>query len=44
MPQHELAMFYRTILNACRYEVRLPSAGMIQEVVQAWKLLRKQLG
>lgn len=41
MPQHELAMFYRTTLNACRYEVRLPSPRMIQELVQAWKQLRK---
>jgi hypothetical protein len=43
MPHHELAMFYRTTLNACRYEVRVPSPRMIQELVQAWKLLRKKL-
>jgi hypothetical protein len=41
MPQHELAMFYRSTHNACRYEVRLPSPRMIQELVQAWKQLRK---
>ena len=41
MPQHELALFYRVTHNACRYEVRLPSPRMIQELVQAWKELRK---
>jgi hypothetical protein len=44
MPEHELALFYRTTLNACRYEVRLPSPRMIQELVQAWKQLRKVVG
>jgi len=41
MPEHELAMFYRVTHNACRYEVKLPSPRMIQELVQAWKQLRK---
>ena len=41
MSEHDLATFYRSTHNACRYEVRLPSPRMIQELVQAWKQLRK---
>jgi len=41
MPQHELATLYRSTHNACRYEVKLPSPRMIQELVQVWKQLRK---
>jgi hypothetical protein len=41
MPQHELATFYRATHNACRYDMELPSPRMIQELVQAWKQLRK---
>jgi hypothetical protein len=41
MPQHELATFYRATHNACRYDMKLPSPRMIQELVQAWKQLRK---
>ena len=44
MPQHELATFYRVTHNACRYDVKLPSPRMIQELVQAWKQLRKGRG
>jgi hypothetical protein len=43
MPRHELENFYRATHNACRYAVRLPSARLIQELVQAWKTLRKCL-
>lgn len=42
MPHHELEIFYRATHNACRYAVRLPSARLIQELVQAWKTLRKR--
>jgi hypothetical protein len=41
MTQHELATFYRATHNACRYDMKLPSPRMIQELVQAWKQLRK---
>jgi hypothetical protein len=42
MPQHELGTFYRATHSACRYALRLPSARMIQELVQAWKALRRR--
>ena len=41
MPQRELAIFYRATHNVCRYDMKLPSPRMIQELVQAWKQLRK---
>jgi hypothetical protein len=41
MPQHELARFYRATYTACRYEVRLPSPRMIQELVQAWEAVEE---
>jgi len=41
MTQNELATFYRATHNACRYEFRVPSPRMIQELVQAWRQLRK---
>lgn len=41
MPRHDLEIFYRATHNACRYVMRLPSPRLIQELVQAWKILRK---
>ena len=41
MPRHELEIFYKATHNACALRVRLPSARLIQELVQAWKILRK---
>lgn len=41
IPRHELEIFYRATHNACRYVNRLPSARLIQELVQAWKELRQ---
>jgi len=41
MPRYELEMFYRATHNACRLETRLPAARMIQELVQAWRELKK---
>ena len=41
MPRHELEIFYKATHNARRYVMRLPSARLIQELVQAWKILRK---
>jgi hypothetical protein len=41
MPRHELETFYRATHNACRYVMRLPSPRLIQELVQAWKALRR---
>jgi hypothetical protein len=39
---HELEIFYKATHNACRYEAgRVPCPRVIQELVQAWKLLRK---
>ena len=43
MPQHELEIFYKATHNACAFRVRLPSPRLIQELVQAWKVLRKSL-
>lgn len=40
MPRHELEIFYKATHNACRYVMRLPSPRLIQELVQAWKILR----
>ena len=42
MPLWELENLYKATHNACRYAVRLPSPRLIQELVQAWKLLWKQ--
>jgi hypothetical protein len=41
MPRHELETFYKATHNACRYVMRLPSPRLIQELVQAWRALRK---
>ena len=40
MPRHELETFYKATHNACRYALKLPSARLIQELVQAWRALR----
>jgi len=40
MPRHELEIFYKATHNACALRVRLPSPRLIQELVQAWKILR----
>ena len=42
MPRYELETFYKATHNACRYVVRLPSPRMIQELVQAWRALRRK--
>jgi len=42
MPRHELATFYKATHNACRYVLRLPSPRLIQELVQAWRVLRSR--
>ena len=41
MPRHELETFYKATHNACRYVLRLPSPRLIQELVQAWRAMRK---
>ena len=41
MPRHELETFYKATHNACRYVMRLPSPRLIQELVQAWRALRR---
>jgi hypothetical protein len=43
MKSFELEIFYKAAHNACRYEVagRVPCPRVIQEFVQAWKLMRK---
>lgn len=41
MTRNELEVFYRATHNACRFVMRLPSPRLIQELVQAWKILRK---
>jgi len=41
MPRHEVEIFYKAIHNACRYTFRLPSPRLIQELVRAWKELRR---
>jgi len=42
MPRHELETFYKATHNACRYELRLPSPRLIQELVQAWRVLGRR--
>ncbi len=42
MPRHELETFYKATHNACRYTLRLPSPRLIQELVQAWRALRRR--
>jgi len=42
MPRHELETFYKATHNACRYVLRLPSPRLIQELVQAWRALRRR--
>jgi hypothetical protein len=44
MPLRELETYYKASLNACQYVMRLPSARLIQEMVTAWKALRKRRG
>jgi hypothetical protein len=42
MPLYELETFYKAVHNACRYtEVRPPAPAVIQELVQAWRALRR---
>ena len=40
MPHHKLEIFYKATHSACRYVMRLPPPRLIQELVQAWKILR----
>jgi len=42
MNVHELTIFYKASHNACQYAVNLPSARMVQELVAAWKVLRRK--
>jgi hypothetical protein len=42
MPRHELETFYKATHNACRYVLRLPAPRLIQELVQAWRALRRR--
>jgi hypothetical protein len=42
MPRHELETFYKATHNACRYALRLPSPRLIQELVQAWRAMRRR--
>ena len=45
MSLNELEIFYRATHNACRYSgIRVPSPRIIQELVQAWKALRRVRG
>ena len=42
MNEHELKAFYRGAYHRCElHEFRIPSPRSIQELVQAWKQLRK---
>ena len=42
MQEHELKAFYRGAYNRCElHECRFPTARSLQELVQAWKQLRK---
>jgi len=41
MPRHELETFYKATHNARRYVMRLPSPRLIQELVTAWRALRR---
>jgi hypothetical protein len=42
MPRHELETFYKATHNACRYVMQLPAPRLIQELVQAWRALRRR--
>jgi hypothetical protein len=42
MSQAELEMHYKATHNACRSPARLPSPGMVQRLVQAWRELWKR--
>ena len=43
MQPSELDIFYKATHNACAYNaMRVPSPRMIQELVQAWRVLRKR--
>ncbi|MCU1335923.1 MAG: hypothetical protein JWO19_1504 [Bryobacterales bacterium] len=42
MKEHEVKSFYRSAHFRCElHEYRLPSARSVQELVQAWKQLRR---
>jgi hypothetical protein len=42
MTLHQLETYYKATHNACSYSgVRVPAPRVIQELVQAWKQLRK---
>lgn len=42
MSPYEVELYYRATHNACAYKYqRVPSPRIIQELVQAWKQLRK---
>jgi len=42
MKEHEVRSFYRSAHFRCElHEIRFPSARSVQELVQAWKQLRK---
>jgi hypothetical protein len=41
MPRHELEAFYKATHNACRYVLQ-PSPRLIQELVQAWRVLGRR--
>ena len=42
MPLSNLEIFYRATHHACAYDaMRVPSPRLIQELVTAWKALRK---
>jgi len=42
MSRSTLDNFYKATHNACAYAIRLPPPSMIQELVQAWKELRRR--
>ena len=43
MKQFEVEIYYKATHNACRYDIngRVPCPRAIQELVQAWKALRR---
>ena len=43
MKVHEVEIYYKASHNACQYSVHLPSPRLVQELVAAWKVLRKRL-
>lgn len=42
MSRNDLEIHYKAVHNACRYVMRVPSAKLVQEFVQAWKELRNR--